>query len=445
MVPQNFVGIDRDQQLMLPPDLREWLPADHLAWFVIATVDELDLSGFYAAYRADGHGRAAFDPGLMVALVLYAYAVGERSSRRIERHCVQDVAFRVVAANQAPDHSTIARFVVRHDGALAELFGQVLGLCSRAGLASVGTVALDGTKVAADASMSANRSYEQIAREIIQEGIRTDEREDALFGERRGDELPPELVDPVSRRARLREIKRQLEAEREAEQQAHRDRLRARAELEAQRGRKLPGSKPKAPADHVDPSVKRNMTDPDSRLMRAGGGGFVQGYNAQAVCNEHQVILAAEIVQQSGDSGLLEPMIQHTTRELARAGITDPPDTVLADAGYWDREQIQQLIANGSQVLVPPDRHLGRPSTKPRAKRDEGLTRFMRSVLQRPDTKALYGLRQQLIEPIFGDLKHNRNTRRFRRRGLAACRTEWRLLAATNNLLKLHRAHPATG
>src|SRR3954454_11935859 len=166
---QNFIACDREQELLLPPSLRDWLPADHLVWFILDAVAEMDLAAFYASYRSDGWGRAAHDPAMMLALVLYAYAIGERSSRRIERRCVEDVAFRVITANQAPAHATIARFRVRHERALGELFGEVLALCAKGGLVSVGVIAVDGTKVHANASSHANRDYEQIAREILAE------------------------------------------------------------------------------------------------------------------------------------------------------------------------------------------------------------------------------------------------------------------------------------
>ena len=191
---QNFLACDRDQELLLPPSLREWLPEGHLAWFVIDAVAQLDLGAFYAAYRVDGQGRAAHDPAMMVALLLYAYAIGERSSRRIERRCVEDVAMRVICANQAPDHTTIARFRQRHESALAELFGEVLALCAEAGLVRVGVIAVDGTKVHANASEHATRGYEQIAREILEEAAAVDAAEDERFGDARGDELPPELA-----------------------------------------------------------------------------------------------------------------------------------------------------------------------------------------------------------------------------------------------------------
>jgi len=213
-MPQNFLTCDRDQPLLLPPDLRDWLPEDHLAWFVIEAIDELDPEPFYTAYRADGHGRAAHEPKMMVTLIAYAYAVGERSSRRIERRCREDVAFRVICANQAPDHATIARFRARHQDALADLFGQVLGLCARAGIVEIGVLAVDGTKLEASASNHATRSYEQIAKEIVAEAGRIDAQEDELHGDARGDELPDKLTTRHGRREWLREAKERLERER---------------------------------------------------------------------------------------------------------------------------------------------------------------------------------------------------------------------------------------
>ena len=216
-MPQNFIGCDREQELLLPPSLREWLPDDHLAWFVLAAVEEMDLEAFYAAYRQDGHGRAAHDPALMVTLLLYAYATGRRSSRAIERACIDDVAVRVIAANQRPDHCTIARFRQRHEAALAGLFGDVLALCADAGLVGVAVLAVDGTKLHANASQHQNLDYEQLAREILADAQVVDAEEDERFGDRRGDELPAELATVQGRRGWLREAKRRLDEQRAAE------------------------------------------------------------------------------------------------------------------------------------------------------------------------------------------------------------------------------------
>ena len=249
---QNFLACDREQELLLPPSLREWLPEDHLAWFVIDAVAQFDLAAFYGAYRADGHGRAAHDPAMMVALLLYAYALGERSSRRIERRCVEDVASRVICANLAPDHTTIARFRQRHEMALAGLLGDVLVLCAEAGLVEVGVIAIDGTKVHANASERATCDYEQIAREILAEADAVDREEDERFGERRGDELPEELATGAGRAKWLAEAKRRLEQRRAEEARpipaSRQQRLRdAKRRLEEERQSSVARTRPMRP------------------------------------------------------------------------------------------------------------------------------------------------------------------------------------------------------
>jgi transposase len=351
-MPQNFLACDREQELLLPPSLREWLPGDHLVWFVIDAVAEMDLAAFYASYRADGHGRAAHDPVMMVALLLYVYAIGERSSRRIERRCVEDVAARVICANQRPDHTTIARFRQRHETGLAGLFGDVLALRAEAGLVQVGVVAIDGTKVHANASQHATRTYEEIAREILAEADAVDAAEDEQFGERRGDELPSELATAQGRRGWLRDAKRRLD-ERRAEEarpipRARPDRLKeAKRRLDEEhevecranddygayraRGRMKDGRRFGRPPDPYrppeTPAGKINVTDPDSRNVKTSRG-WVQGYNAQAVCTEQQIVIAAEVTVDSPDFGHLGPMVSATETELAAAGIEDAPEVV---------------------------------------------------------------------------------------------------------------------
>src|SRR5919198_4945578 len=216
---QRFVACDREQSFLMPPDVREWLAPNHLAWFVIDAVGEMDLDAFYDSYRVDGRSRPPYDPAMMVALLLYAYARGVPSSRAIERACVEDVAFRVIAGQQRPDHATIARFVAHHQDALAGLFSEVLTLCARHGLARVGVIAIDGTKLQANASRNENVEYEQLARELVERAIATDAAEDELYGEARGDELAPEFSTSAGRRGWLREAKKRLEAERSADPQ----------------------------------------------------------------------------------------------------------------------------------------------------------------------------------------------------------------------------------
>jgi transposase len=456
---QNFLSCDRDQPMLLPPDLRDWLDDDHLAWFVIDAVAELDLEPFYAAYRSDGHGAAAHDPQMMVTLFAYAYAIGERSSRGIERRCREDVAFRVICANQVPDHATIARFRVRHQQALAGLFGQVLGLCGKAGIVDVGVIAVDGTKLAANASDGAIRSYEQIAAEILAEAGRIDAAEDEIHGEARGDELPEGLRTPNGRRAWLREAKEQLERERAANpepvQRGRRERLEtcrrrlvedSRAERRANRayeayrargvmrdGRRF-GRPPNPHTPPEAPEGKLNTTDPDARRMKFGRN-FMPAYNAQAVTTSDQIIVAAEITTKGGDFEELDPMISAAERELISAGVEESPGVVLADAGYWSNEHIDSLRERGMIPIVAADTTRDRP----RKTRLGGPYDFMRRVIASEAGGELYSKRQCMVEPVFAQIKTNRRIDRFKRRGRAAARSEWRLIAATHNLLKLHR------
>jgi transposase len=459
---QNFLACDRDQVLLMAPSLREWLPEDHFAWFVLDAVARMDLSAFYAAYRQDGHGRAAFDPSMMVALLLYAYAKGQRSSRGIERECVEDIAYRVIAVNQRPDHTTVARFRQRHQDALAGLFGEVLVLCAEAGLVGVGVVAIDGTKVHANASERATCDYERIAREILAEADAVDRDEDERFGERRGDELPAELATgegrarwlaeakrrlerrraeearpiPAARQARLRESKRRLEEELESECRANEAYEAYRARGLMRNGRRLGlHSPPKPYTPPATPPGKINTTDPDSRNVKTPRG-WVQGYNVQAAATERQIVIAAELTNSSADFGQIEPMVDAVRRELQAVGVAELPEVVVADAGYWHRVQMQALAGDGIAVLIPPDANK-RKGARPGW--DGGLYAFMRRVLATDLGAALYRKRSAMIEPVFADTKFNRRIDRFQRRGRAACRSEWRLITATHNLLKLHK------
>src|SRR3954471_24033600 len=467
---QNFLACDREQELLLAPSLRDWLPEGHLAWFVIDAVVALDLRPFYAVYRDNGQGRAAHDPAMMVALLLYSYALGERSSRRIERRCVEDVATRVICANQRPDHTTIARFRQRHERALAELFGEVLALCAESGLVRVGVIAVDGTKIHANASERATRSYEDIAREILDDAAAVDAEEDERFGDARGDELPSELATgqgrqkwlrdakrklderraaeakpiPKSRPDRLKEAKRRLEEEHQVECRANQAYEDYRRNGRMKNGRRLGAHSPPKPYTPTErPEGKINLTDPDSRNVKTPRG-WVQGYNAQAVTTADQIVIAAEVAVASPDFGHLEPMVNAAQAELDYAGVADSLDVVLADAGYWHQVQMQRLMADGLQVLVPPD------ANKRKGERpgwQGGLYTFMRRVLSTEPGGELYARRQGTIEPVFGHTKFNRRCDRFLRPGRSACRSEWRLINATHNLLKLykHTAAPLPG
>jgi transposase len=438
---QNFLSCDREQAMLLPPCVADWLPADHFARFVIDAVDALDLSGIVGAYRADGSGRAAHDPAMMVALVFYCYADGVCSSRAIERRCVEDVPCRVIAANRTPDHVTIARFRQRHAAALSGLFDQVLELCARAGLVSAGTIAIDGTKLRANAALGANRSYRAIAQELLERAERVDAEEDEWFGERRGDELPAALSDPQTRRERLREAKRQMDAERAAAQEEYEDLVARRTEVEQRTGRPARGRKPKPPDQrhrHDRPSQKRNVTDPDSRIVRDCGR-LIQGYNAQVVVGSGRVILAAEVTNSPTDGPHLGPMTDLALQALARLG-SPPPDTVLADGSYWNQQMIGRLVDDGIEVLIPPHgpKTIG-PQARKRPRQGPDAQRIAR-MLQTPDGQARYRQRAAMVEPVFADTKHNRQITRLLRRGLQAARDEFALIATTHNLRRLYFA-----
>jgi transposase len=441
----NFLRGDRDQPFLLPPDLRDWLPADHLAWFVLDVVDQLDLQPFLKAYRADGHGHPAYHPKTLLSVLLYAYAIGVRSSRQIERRCREDLAFRVLAGNHLPDHVTIARFHVRHQQALAGFLVASLKLYAAAGLVRLGVVTLDGTKVAANAAGRANRTLaalEAEVAEILRQAAEADQAEDHQHGPARGDELPAALASKAGRLARLQQAKALLEADAAQRQRRYAQRV---AELAA--AARAKGKQPRAPIkprrrdEAPKPQATTNLTDPDSRLQPTRNG-WVQGYNAQAVTTCEQVIVAAALTQDTSDLQQLQPMLAATTATLQAAGILERPETLLADCGYWSIANLAE-IPDSPELLIPPARHgrQGKPRKdgKPSASRSDGLRAAMQAKLASADGKALYALRRQTIEPVFGHIKDIRGARRFLRRGLAACEAEWKLLCGTHNLLKLWR------
>ncbi|MGB9113015.1 MAG: IS1182 family transposase [Acidimicrobiales bacterium] len=475
----NVREADREQLFLLPPSMMDWLPEDHLAFFILDIVEELDLSEFYESYRDDGRGGATYDPKSMLAVLLYAYCVGERSSRRIERRLTEDIAFRVLAVNQQPDHATLARFRARHEEAIAGIFAQVLGMCARAGLVRSGVVAIDGTKIEANASAWSNRSRVELAKEILDEVERTDAEDDRVFGERRGDELPAEWSSRVDRRSRVREALRQLEADGASDLESVLDN---RARREAALGRKLPGRKP-GPNSRRIKTRFANTTDPDSRMLRARNR-FVQGYNAQAAVAEDQIIVAAEVTNAANDSTMLLPMTHATKDNLEHAGSASA-GTFVADTGYWSAENAEANI--DSELLISPmpvtsglrdiddpridardellkqvvtgtmglsdaaktmgvsynwARHL--LETHRQGRSDPALLRReMIARLESEHGRAAYAKRKILAEPVFGNVKANLRFRRFSRRGMNAALSEWRLICSVHNLMKIRSRLPA--
>ena len=367
-----------------------------------------------------------------------------RSSRQLERRLHEDIAFRVLAANQAPDHVTIARFRARHEQALAGFLVASLKLCAAAGMVRVGTVALDGTKLAGNAADKANRTLDKLEREvaeILRQAAAADQHEDRLFGDARGDELPEALASKADRLARLRQAKTRLEAEAAERAQRFAQRVAASAAAAQAKGKPPPTLKPRARDEAPNPKATANTTDPDSRLLHTRRG-RLQGYNAQATTTLEQVIVAAELTQDANDFQQLQPMLEATAATLAAAGIAERPGTLAADSGYWSIANLIQ-IPNAPELLIPPPkpgRH-GKPRKdgKPSASNSDGLRAAMTAKLQSEDGKARYAKRKETVEPVFGQIKDGRGARRFLRRGLAACEAEWKLLCGTHNLLKLWR------
>ena len=409
---KQFRYCDLHQAYLLPPSLQDWLPEGHLARFVADLVETLDLSAMYAQYaEGDGRGLAAYDPRLMVRLLLYAYCRGVPGSRRIERATYEGVAFRYLAADQHPDHDTIAAFRKEHLTNLAQLFVQVLQLCQRAGLVKLGHVALDGTKVKAKASKHKAMSYggreetekklEEEVQALLQEAARIDAEEDGKYGKgKRGDELPEELARRESRLKKLRAAKAALEAE---------------------------------------PKAQRNFTDPDSRLMKDGASKeFVQAYNAQAaVDSQAQVIVATALTQEANDQQLV-PML-----EEVEVMTGSKPQPVRADSGYFSEANVTDRGLAGIDLCVPPD---GQKHGKEAPVATEppppgaGVAEQMRHKLRTPAGRAVHKLRKAVVEPVFGQIKEGRGFRRFLLRGLGKVRAEWKLICATHNLLQLFQS-----
>lgn len=456
---RNFKAYDRDQMLMLPPSLRDWVAEDDLSWFICDTVCLMDLTPFLKHYREDGRGAAGYHPELMLALLLYAYCRGissSRSSREIERSCQLDVGFRVVTAQQKPDHATISRFRLNYAPQLKELFMQVLQLCANAGLVKLGTVSLDGTKLQANAALEANKTREKLTEMVeamLAKAETTDKQEDELYGQdKRGDELPEDLANPQKRVATLRKAKVELERIQQASQRA--DKIVQQAEQEYQekleywrnQPSKKPGSNPTKPKPLE--RLKINTTDPASRIQRTRQG-YCQGYNAQAVVSDDQIILSAELCDEANDMRQLAPMAEAMHETLQRL---DLPATqiehLLADSGYWTEqaisETLQYLSVNQlpAQLLVAPPkqrRTIERPVEDSPPPENLSPLQQIEHKVGTPTGRSIYRRRSQTIEPVFGQIKGARNLGKLRMRGFDLANCEWKLITLTHNLLKLFR------
>jgi transposase len=456
---KSFRADDLNQSLLFPPSLHDWLPENHLARFLSDVVNALDLEAIYASYsEKDGRGMSAYAPAMMVRVLLYGYATGVYSSRKIQAKTYDDVAFRFLSADEHPDHSTLAEFRKRHLKALAGLFLQAVQLCAKAGLVKLGHVAIDGTKIKANASKhkamsyarmgEAERRLQQEIAALLEQAEETDAAEDALYGKgKRGDELPDELSRRDSRLKKIQQAKAELEqeaAEKAEQQRAEAEAKRAaRRQQEQQTGKKSRGREPKAPdPEQAQPEAKaqRNFTDGDSRIMPDGAnkGSFLQGYNAQAaVDSTAQVIVAAEITQQANDSRQLLPMLQQLEANLGRK-----PDAVSADAGYWSEANATDEKVAGIDLHIATGRmkHDQTMATESGPPPDQATPKqAMQHKLRTDAGRMIYKMRKAIVEPVFGQIKEGRGFRRFSLRGLEKVQAEWKLVCATSNLLKLFR------
>lgn len=447
---KTYRPYEPDQVFLLPPALTDWLPATHLVYFLRDVVEGLDLSAITASYERDPRGYPPYHPHMMVAVLLYGYCVGMVSSRKIERRLMEDVAFRVLAANNTPDFRTLADFRKRHLAALQALFVQVLRLCQKAGLVKLGHVCLDGTKLKANASKHKAMSYARMQQDdarlraevtaLLQQAEATDAREDAEHGPtQRGDELPAELARREQRLAKIREAKTALE------QEAREAAARQPADQATRAAGPRRGRKPRPPDPTPAPKAQRNFTDPESRIMPASGEkkSFVQGYNCQAVVDaKAQVIVAADVTQETNDKQQAGPMLAQVE---ANTGCR--PQRASLDAGYFSTHTVQTVSECGIEVFMPPDRqHHGAPSpAAPRGRIPAGLSVAdrMRRMLRTKRGRAIYAQRKAIVEPVFGQIKQARGFRQFLLRGVEQVKAEWALICLGHNLLKLWKAVPA--
>jgi transposase len=463
---KRFRVCSLDQQFLMPPSLQDWLPENHLARFIADVVNELDLSSIYAEYeRKDGRGLSAYHPLLITRLLLYGYCIGTTSSRKIEQATHDNVAFRYLSADQHPDHDTLAAFRQQHLEALAGLFVQALRLCQKAGLVKLGNVAIDGTKIKANASTRRSVGYEKISEReqhwrseverLLNQAQQTDQDEDQRFGVGQpADPLPDDLASAQKRLQRLQQARTELEQEAKEQLQAAVNDLplrKAGRPSKAEQASKTTKSRQqrdketkrriRAAKNAAAPSRQYNFVDADSRVMKDNGSkAFVQGYNVQIAVDAHaQIIVAAEITQQTTDRQQLVPLVK-TVRSSAQA----TPETITADAGYWDTTSLLDPTLQGIQVLVTPDSNPQPPGAPlpPTAPRNEQAIR-MREALASQEGKARYALRKSTVEPVFGQIKEARGIRRFRLRSLPKVTSEWKLICATHNLLKLFRFRAA--
>jgi len=434
-----------DQHYLFPPSPQEWLPQDHLVYFLMDVSQQIDITPILEDYDSEKGGQPPFHPRMMLVLLLYAYCVGVFSSRKIMARCETDVAFRVIVGDDLPDFRRIAEFRRRHLAHMQSLFLEVLSLCREAGLLKVGRLALDGTKVKANASRHKAMSYDRMTAEeerlqqeideLLAKAQAADEADDARHGDARGDELPDELARRETRLAKIREAKAALEEQARQKAAAHAEKLASE------------GRTPRNDPDEAVPKPKdqRNFTDPESKIMKTSNKGFDQCGNAQAVANEDQIIVAADVTDQANDSRQVEPMVEQTLENLDEVGVEENIGAFTADAGYFSEENVQALDANErieeAYIATGRLKHHEQVPDAPKGRPPKDLTtkEKMARKLRTKQGRAEYARRKAVIEPPFGQIKHCRGFRQFLLRGLEQMRCEWKLVCLTHNLLKLFR------
>jgi len=448
----RFKSYCPDQILLLPPDMKQWLPEGDLAYFIMDVVAELDLSAINEYYSRSRSGQPPYNPRMMTGLILYAYCVGLPSSRKIEAATYTQIPFRVITADQHPDHDTIAGFRKTHLEALAALFVDVLQLCQKAGLVKLGHIALDGTKVKANASKHKAMSYDRMDKtlaqleaeveQLLEEAQTVDDQEDARYGPgKRIEELPEDLRRRQDRIARIKQARQSLEDEAQAKAQAQRQAIQEQEEALKKAGRTRKGKPPQDPSDTPAPKAQRNFTDPDSRIMKDGASkSFEQAYNCQIASDEEaQIIVGTNVTQQTNDKQQVKPVIENVKK---RTGQT--PQKASLDAGYYSDDNVAYLESEGIDGYIATGRqkHGEKIPSAPRGRIPKKATtkEKMARKLRTQKGRATYSRRKQIVEPVFGQTKEARGFRRFSLRGLAHVICEWDLVCLTHNLLKLFRS-----
>jgi transposase len=448
----HFRAPERRQPALLPADMMEWLPENDIVHLIVEAVGMMDLSKFEASYKLGRAGQAPFAPQVLLALLIYAYSQGVRSSRAIERLCRRDAGYRFIVGDNIPDHTVIARFRQRHGAEMKSVFLAVLRLCREAGLVRLGVVALDGTKVQGNASLEANRTAVSMEAEIekmLAEAEATDAMEDSQPAVQRGAALPKSLAGRAERLARLRKCKEKLERQAAAAAARQQAKIDAREAEEQATGKRKRGRKPRPADSSIDPDTNANVTDPDSGIMKTRRG-WLQGYNAQIVVTTGQIIIAADITTDANDVQQLSPMLAQAQANVVAVADEGEKDVVtlgvaVADAGYWSEANAATETEDCELIIATQKDHKQRAALRdappPRGRKPKNMTarEQMDRKLRTRHGRERYRRRGASVEPVFGQMKDRQDARRFSMRGLERCRGEWNLHAAVHNLRKLHR------